>query len=191
MQQRLSLNWTALALRGVVAIIFGIVAFLLPGLTLGALILLFAAYAIVDGVSHIITGIRQHEGNRPDWLMIGIGVIGVAAGLVAAILPGITALFLLSLIGAWAIVIGVFEIVAAYRLRKEISGEWLLALGGIVSIGFGIYVSLFPGAGAIALVWLIALYAVISGITLLVLAFRMRSLADRGHDYRRGGQTTA
>src|SRR6266550_2405847 len=184
MQQRLSLNWTALALRGAAAIIFGIVAFLLPGLTLGALILLFAAYAIVDGV-------RQHEGNRPDWLMIGIGVIGIAAGLVAAILPGITALFLLSLIGAWAIVIGVFEIIAAYRLRKEISGEWLLALGGIVSIIFGIYVWLFPGAGAIALVWLIALYAVISGITLLVLAFRMRSLADRGRDYRSGGQTTA
>ena len=122
MQQRLSLNWTALALRGVVAIIFGIVAFLLPGLTLGALILLFAAYAIVDGVSHLVTGIRQHEGNRPDWLMIGIGVLGIAVGLVAAILPGVTALFLLSLIGAWAIVIGVFEIVAAYRLRKEISG---------------------------------------------------------------------
>jgi uncharacterized membrane protein HdeD (DUF308 family) len=186
MQHRLSLNWTALALRGVVAIVFGIVAFLLPGLTLGALILLFAAYAIVDGVSHIVTGIRQREGHRPDWLMVAIGVVGVAVGLVAAILPGITALFLLSLIGAWAIVIGVFEIVAAYRLRKEISGEWMLALGGIVSVIFGIYVWLFPGAGAIALVWLIALYAIVSGVTLLMLAFRMRALADRGRDLRSG-----
>jgi uncharacterized membrane protein HdeD (DUF308 family) len=186
MQHRLALNWTALALRGVVAIVFGIVAFLLPGLTLGALILLFAAYAIVDGASHIVTGIRQREGHRPDWLMVAIGVLGIAVGLVAAVLPGITALFLLSLIGAWAIVIGVFEIVAAFRLRKEISGEWMLALGGIVSVIFGIYVWLFPGDGAIALVWLIALYAIVSGVTLLMLAFRMRSLADRGRDFRSG-----
>jgi uncharacterized membrane protein HdeD (DUF308 family) len=191
MQHRLSLNWTALAVRGVVAIVFGIVAFLLPGLTIGALILLFAAYAIVDGVSHIVTGIRQREGNRPDWLMVAIGVVGIAAGLIAAILPGITALVLLSLIGAWAIVIGVFEIVAAYRLRKEISGEWLLALRGIVSVIFGIYVWVFPGDGAIALIWVVALYAIVSGVTLLMLAFRMRSLADRGRDFGSGSATAS
>src|SRR5437773_10203132 len=113
MQHRLSLNWTALALRGVVAIVFGIVAFLLPGLTLGALVLLFAAFAIVDGVSHVVTGIRQRSGERPDGLMILGGVVGIAVGVVAAILPGITALFLLALIGAWAIVTGAAEIFAA------------------------------------------------------------------------------
>jgi uncharacterized membrane protein HdeD (DUF308 family) len=176
---RLSLNWSALALRGVVAIAFGILAFLLPGLTLGALILLFAAYAIVDGVSHVITGFRQPSGDGPDVLMILGGIAGIAAGAIAVILPGITALFLLALIGAWAILTGAAEIVAAYRLRKAISGEWLLALDGALSIAFGLYVLLFPGAGAIALVWLIAAFAVVSGITLLMLAFRMRSLSQR------------
>jgi uncharacterized membrane protein HdeD (DUF308 family) len=177
MDSRLSLNWSALAIRGVIAIAFGIIAFLLPGLTLGALILLFAAYAIVDGVSHVITGIRQRSGDRPDGLMILGGIVGIAVGVIAVILPGVTALFLLALIGAWAIVIGAAEIVAAYRLRKAISGEWLLALQGIISIAFGLYVWLFPGAGALAVVWLIAAFAIASGVILLMLAFRMRSLA--------------
>jgi uncharacterized membrane protein HdeD (DUF308 family) len=177
MDSRLSLNWSALALRGVIAIVFGILAFLMPGLTLGVLVLLFAAYAIVDGVSHLITGIRGRSGDKPDGLMILGGIAGIAAGLIAAFLPGITALFLLALIGAWAIVIGAAEIVAAYQLRKLIRGEWLLALDGILSIAFGAYIWLFPGAGAVALVWLIAAFAILSGITLLMLAFRMRSLA--------------
>ena len=176
MDSRLSLNWSALAIRGVIAIAFGIIAFLLPGLTLGALILLFAAYAIVDGVSHVITGIRQRSGDRPDGLMILGGIVGIAVGVIAVILPGVTALFLLALIGAWAIVTGAAEIVAAYRLRKAISGEWL-ALQGIISIAFGVYVWLFPGAGALAVVWLIAAFAIASGVILLMLAFRMRSLA--------------
>ena len=177
MDSRLSLNWSALAIRGVIAIAFGIIAFLLPGLTLGALILLFAAYAIVDGVSHVITGIRQRSGDGPDGLMILGGIVGIAVGVIAVILPGVTALFLLALIGAWAIVTGAAEIVAAYRLRKAISGEWLLALQGILSIAFGAYVWLFPGAGALAVVWLIAAFAIASGVILLMLAFRMRSLA--------------
>jgi uncharacterized membrane protein HdeD (DUF308 family) len=177
MDSRLSLNWSALAIRGVIAIAFGILAFLTPGLTLGALILLFAVYAIVDGVSHVITGIRQRSGDRPDGLMILGGIVGMAVGVIAVILPGVTALFLLALIGAWAIVIGAAEIVAAYRLRKAISGEWLLALQGIISIAFGVYVWLFPGAGALAVVWLIATFAIASGVILLMLAFRMRSLA--------------
>lgn len=177
MDSRLSLNWSALALRGVIAIVFGILAFLMPGLTLGVLVLLFAAYAIVDGVSHLVTGIRQRSGDKPDGLMIFGGIAGIAAGLIAAILPGITALFLLALIGAWAIVTGTAEIMAAYRLRKVIRGEWLLALDGIISIAFGLYVWIFPGAGAIAIVWLIAAFAIASGVILLMLAFRMRSLA--------------
>jgi len=177
LDSRLSLNWSALATRGVIAIAFGIIAFLLPGLTLGALILLFAAYAIVDGVSHVITGIRQRSGDGPDGLMILGGIVGIAVGVIAVILPGVTALFLLALIGAWAIVTGAAEIVAAYRLRKAISGEWLLVLQGILSIAFGVYVWLFPGAGALAVVWLIAAFAIASGVILLMLAFRMRSLA--------------
>jgi uncharacterized membrane protein HdeD (DUF308 family) len=186
MEYRLSLNWPALALRGVVAIVFGILAFLLPGATIGALILLFAAYAIVDGASHVVTGIRGRSGDGPDLLMILGGVVGIVAGVIAVALPGLTALALLALIGAWAIVTGAAEILMAYRLRKEIQGEWLLALDGGISVLFGIYVWLFPGAGALALVWLIAAFAIISGITLLALAFRMRSLAQNRQGVRSG-----
>jgi uncharacterized membrane protein HdeD (DUF308 family) len=189
MQRRLSLNWSALAARGVVAIVFGIVAFLLPGVTLAALILLFAAYALVDGVSHLVTAFRHRASTGPDWLLVLGGVAGIAAGIVAAFLPGITALFLVTLIGAWAIVTGVTEVIAAYRLRKEIQGEWLLALNGVVSVIFGIYLWLFPGAGAIALVWIIAAFAIISGIILLMLAIRMRSLGAGGE--RTGSPTAA
>jgi uncharacterized membrane protein HdeD (DUF308 family) len=190
MEYRLSLNWPALALRGAVAIVFGILAFLLPGATIGALILLFAAYAIVDGASHVVTGIRGRSGDGPDLLMILGGVVGIVAGVIAVALPGLTALALLALIGAWAIVTGAAEILMAYRLRKEIQGEWLLALDGGISVLFGIYVWLFPGAGALALVWLIAAFAIISGITLLALAFRMRSLAQ-GRQGMRSGASSA
>jgi uncharacterized membrane protein HdeD (DUF308 family) len=184
MQARLSLNWSALALRGVVAIVFGVLALLLPGLTLAVLILLFAAYAIVDGVSAVITGIRHPTSSSPEWLMIVGGVAGIVAGIIAVFLPGITALFLVTLIGAWAIVTGIAEIVGAWQLRKEIQGELLLALNGAISVIFGIYLWLFPGAGAIALVWLIAIFAIASGVILLLLAVRMRSLGAGGRDYR-------
>jgi uncharacterized membrane protein HdeD (DUF308 family) len=190
MESRLSINWWALALRGVVAIGFGVLAFLLPGATIGALILLFAAYAIVDGASHVVTGFRGRSGDGPDFLMILGGVVGIVAGIFAVALPGLTALALLALIGAWAIVTGAAEILMAYRLRKEIRGEWLLAFDGAISVLFGIYVWLFPGAGALALVWLIAVFAIISGITLLALAFRMRSLAQ-GRPGMRSGASPA
>ena len=189
MESRLSFNWWALALRGVVAIVFGVLAFILPGATIGALILLFAAYAIVDGASHVITGFRGRSGDSPDILMILGGIVGIIAGIVAVVLPGLTALALLALIGAWAIVTGAAEIMLAYRLRKEIRGEWLLALNGVLSVLFGIYVWLFPGAGALALVWLIATFAILSGVMLLTLAFRMRSLAQGGHGTRTGASS--
>ncbi|HEX3428608.1 MAG TPA: DUF308 domain-containing protein [Candidatus Limnocylindrales bacterium] len=191
MQRRLSLNWSALAIRGIAAIAFAIIAFLLPGLTLGALILLFAAYAIVDGASHLVTAFRHREAGGPDWLMVVGGIAGIAAGILAVLLPGITALFLVTLIGAWAIITGAMEVIAAYQLRKEIRGEWLLAFDGVISVLFGIYLWLFPGAGAIALVWLIAAFALISGVSLLVLAFRMRSMTERNRDVRGGSATAA
>jgi uncharacterized membrane protein HdeD (DUF308 family) len=190
MQRRLSLNWTALALRGVVAIAFGVIAFLLPGLTLGALILLFAAFAIVDGVSALVTGLRHPTSRRPDWLLIAGGVAGIVVGLIAVFLPGITALFLVSLIGAWAIITGIAQVAIAWQLRKEIQGELVLALNGILAVVFGIYLWLFPGLGAISLVWLIALFAVASGVMLLVLAFRMRNLAA-GDSGNRSGSSVA
>jgi uncharacterized membrane protein HdeD (DUF308 family) len=190
MQSRLSLNWMALALRGVAAIVFGVIAFIVPGIALGALILLFAALAIVDGVSHVITGIRQPSGG-PDYPMIVGGIAAIAIGVIAAILPGVTALFLVTLIGSWAIITGIAEIVAAWRLRKEIRGELLLALDGVVSVVFGIYLWLFPGLGAISLIWLIAAFAVVSGVMLLLLAFRLRSLASGGRGFRAGSPTAS
>jgi uncharacterized membrane protein HdeD (DUF308 family) len=191
MQPRLSLNWTALAIRGVVAIAFGVVAFVLPGLTLGVLILLFAAYAIVDGVSALITGLRHPTSKRPDWLLIAGGVAGIVVGIIAIFLPGITALFLVSLIGAWAIITGIAQIAIAWQLRKEIQGELVLALNGVVSVIFGLYLWLFPGLGAISLVWLIALFAVASGVMLLLLAFRMRKLAAGDGGYRSGSSVAS
>jgi uncharacterized membrane protein HdeD (DUF308 family) len=191
MQRRLSLNWTALALRGIVAIAFGILAFLLPGLTLGALIILFAAYALVDGVSHLVTAFRNRGSGGPDWWMVVGGIAGIAAAAITVLVPNITALFLVTLIGAWAIVTGITEVVAAYQLRKEINNEWLLALDGVISVLFGIYVVLFPGAGAIAIVWIIAAFAIISGVVLLALAFRMRSLGERMGGTRTGSPTAA
>jgi uncharacterized membrane protein HdeD (DUF308 family) len=179
MNSRLTHNWWAIALRGVVAILFGILAFLMPGLTLVALILLFGAYALVDGAFAVVAGLRRREGG-PDWLLILGGIAGIAAGFIAFFMPGVTALVLLTIIAAWAIVTGIAEVVAAYRLREEIRGEWLLAINGILSVIFGIALVLFPGAGALTLVWLIAAYAIISGVMLVALALRLRSRANAG-----------
>jgi uncharacterized membrane protein HdeD (DUF308 family) len=172
---RLSHNWWAIALRGVVAIAFGLLALFLPGLTLLSLVFLFAAYAIVDGAFSIVSGARRRPGRGRDWLLVLGGILGIVAGVIAFLWPGITTLVLLLIIAAWAIVTGVAEIVAAFRLRKEIEGEWLLVLDGAVSVVFGLFLALFPGAGALALVWLIAFFAIASGVMLLVLAFRLRS----------------
>jgi uncharacterized membrane protein HdeD (DUF308 family) len=136
---------------------------------------LFAAYAFVDGVFAMASGIRRRdEGRGPDWFMILAGVAGIIAGIIAVALPGMTALVLLTLIAAWAIVTGIAELAVAYRLRDVIRGEWLLALDGAVSIAFGLVLLFFPGAGAIAVVWLIGTFAILSGAMLLALAFRLR-----------------
>ncbi len=175
----LATRWWAVALRGLVAVVFGVLALLLPGITLDALIILFGAYAFLDGVAALGAGVRG-EGDGHSWLHLLIGVAGIAAGIVAWVWPGITALVLLSIIGAWAIITGLFEIAAAYRLRSALQHELLLAFDGILSIAFGIFVFVFPGAGALALIWLIGAYAIVSGLSLLLLGVRLRT-----HDERR------
>jgi uncharacterized membrane protein HdeD (DUF308 family) len=167
-------NWMAVAVRGVAALLLGVAALALPGLTLLVLVTWFGAWAIVSGISAIVSGIRGH-GGRPNWLLIIGGIAGIVAGIVALVLPGITALGLLLVIGTWAVVSGVFEIAAAITMRNEIANEWLLALNGVVSVLFGVVVIVFPGAGALALVGLIAAYAIFSGVVLLALAFRLRA----------------
>jgi uncharacterized membrane protein HdeD (DUF308 family) len=177
----LSRNWWAIALRGVAAIIFGVLAFVLPGITLAALIVLFGAYAIVDGIFNLVAAARGEADQRgePRWWLVLEGIVSIAAGLVAFVWPGLTALTLVYLIGAWAIVTGVLEIVAAVRLRQRIANEWWLVLSGALSIVFGVLVMLAPGAGALAMVFWIGAYAIIFGALLVGLAFRLRSLRSR------------
>jgi uncharacterized membrane protein HdeD (DUF308 family) len=180
MLDQMSRDWWIIALQGVAAIVFGVLALVWPGITLLALVFLFAAYALIDGVLALITGIRRgRDGGGPDWWRIARGVVGIAAGVVAFAMPGITAYVLLILIAAWAIVSGAIELVAAYQLRDVIRGEWLLALDGVVAITFGIVLIAFPSAGALAVVWLIGAFAIVSGVILLALAMRLRDRARR------------
>ena len=165
--------WWALVLRGVLAVVF-VVAWAWLGLTLGALVLLFGAYAMVDGVFAVVAGVTSYGERRCWWAELLRGVAGIVVGLLTFAWPDLTALALLYFIAAWALVTGAFEIVAAVHLRRVIENEWLLALGGLASVVFGVLLVLFPGAGAVSLVWLIGSYAVVFGVLLVVLGFRLR-----------------
>lgn len=179
----LARNWWALALRGVCAVIFGLLAFIWPQLTLEVLILFYGVFVLIDGVLAIIAAVSKREGSGlPWWALLIEGLLGVAASVATFVWPGITALVLLYLIAAWAIVTGVFEIIAAVRLRKEIEGELWLALSGVLSILFGVLLIARPGAGALAVIWLIGAYALLFGAFLIALAFRLRGYRDRFGD---------
>ncbi|HEX3561078.1 MAG TPA: HdeD family acid-resistance protein [Pyrinomonadaceae bacterium] len=173
-------NWWALVLRGLAALIFGLLAFVWPGITLTALVFLFGAYALVDGAFAIVAGIRGREQKR-WWVLLIVGILSLLAGFYAFFVPGITALILLILIAARAIVTGVFEIVAAIQMRKYITGEWLLVLSGLASLLFGILLLLNPGAGALAVVWIIGAYAIVFGILMMILGFKLRGLERAAH----------
>jgi uncharacterized membrane protein HdeD (DUF308 family) len=169
----LAKNWWLLLLRGIAAIVFGVLAFAWPGLTLLTLILLYGAYALIDGVIAIVAAIT---GNAPAgrwWLAIA-GILGIAVGALTFMLPGMTALILLFTIAGWAVAIGVLQIIGAIRLRKEIDNEWLLILNGAISVFFGLGVMVYPGAGALALVWVIGTYAIIAGVLYIGLALRLK-----------------
>jgi uncharacterized membrane protein HdeD (DUF308 family) len=174
----LARNWWAIAIRGVAAILFGLLAFLWPGLTLAALVLLFGAYALVDGIFSIVAAVGGRTGDAPWWALLLEGILGVAAGLVTFFMPGLTAVTLVYVIAAWAIVTGVLEIVAAVRLREQITGEWWLVLSGVLSIVFGGLVMLAPAAGALAITLWIGAYALVFGALLLALAFRLRRVRE-------------
>lgn len=174
METMLSRAWWVLAVRGVIAVVFGLATFLWPGLTLAALVLLFGAYALVDGVFAVVTGIRQFGNKQRWWAVLIEGIVGIIAGVLTFVWPGITAVALLFVIAAWAIVTGVFEVIAAIRLRKEIEGEWLLGLSGIASIIFGLLLFIFPGSGLLTVVWLVGIYAIVFGVLMISLGFRAR-----------------
>ena len=174
----LARNWWAIALRGVAAVIFGVLTFILPGITLAVLILLFGSYAVVDGVFNIIAAMRGRVGDQPRWLLAGEGVVSILAGLITFVFPGLTALVLVYVIGAWAVVTGVLKIIAAIRMRNAIRNEWWLAASGVLSVVFGALVMLFPGTGALAMVLWIGAYAIVFGALLIALAVRLRNHRD-------------
>jgi uncharacterized membrane protein HdeD (DUF308 family) len=162
-------KWWALALRGVAAILLGIAAFVWPGLTLVALVLLLGAFLLVDGVLSLVAG-----GMTRSWLLLVEGVASVIAGILTLIWPGITAVVLLALVAAWAVITGLLELYAAVRLRRMIRNEWLLILAGAASVVFGILLVINPSAGLLALTWLVGAYALIFGVLLVALAIRLR-----------------
>jgi len=172
----LAKNWWLVLLRGIAAVLFGVLALAWPGLTLLTLILLYGAYALADGVIAIIAAITGNAPTGRWWLAI-VGIVGVAVGALTFMLPGITALILLYTMAGWAVAIGVLQIIGAIRLRKEIDNEWFLILSGAISVLFGLGVMLHPGAGALALVWVIGTYAIIAGVLYIGLAFRLKKHA--------------
>jgi uncharacterized membrane protein HdeD (DUF308 family) len=172
----LAQNWWVVLLRGIAAIVFGILAFGWPGITLLALMLLFGVYAVMDGVAAIAFGFSGRAEHGTIWPLVAIGALGVLAGLIAILMPGLTAVALLLVIAAWAIVRGVFEILTAIELRKHIDNEWMMGLSGALSILFGVLLVIQPGAGALALVWLIGAFAIAFGVVAVALALRLRGL---------------
>ena len=176
----LSRNWWAVSLRGLAGILFGIITFIAPGISLAALVLLFGAYAFADGVLAIVTATRRRGNDRWGMLLLE-GLVGVAAGVLTLLWPGITALALLYVIAAWALVTGGFEIAAAIRLRKVITGEWILGLSGILSVALGVLLILAPGPGALAVVIWIGAYAFVFGVLLFALGLRLKGLGSPRH----------
>ena len=170
-------TWWVVLLQGLAAVLFGVAALVWPGLSLATLVLLFGAYALVDGVCAVVGSLVHLKEYEDWWLVLLTGLASIAVGILTFIQPGITAMSLLFLIAAWELVIGVLTIVQAIQLRKVIEGEWLLILAGIASVLFGLFVFASPGAGALSLIWLIATYAIVYGGLQVLLAFKARSWA--------------
>ena len=178
--------WWLLLLRGIAGVIFGVLAFIWPGLTLVTLVLLYGAFALVDGVLSLVAAFTGSAKPVPTWWLVVVGLLGIAAGIITFAWPGITAILLILFIGAWALVHGIFEIIGAIQLRKEIDNEWWLILSGALSVIFGLIVLTAPGAGALGLIWAIAAYSIVFGILFIGLALRLRK-----HSHEAGAPAAA
>lgn len=175
-REEITRNWWAVALRGAFAILFGVLTIAWPQITLAILVALFGAWALLDGISAFVAAWRSAERKQTWWPFLVTGVLGVGAAIVTWVWPQITALSLLYVIAVWAIVSGALQIAAAIRMRKIITNEFWLALAGIGSVVFGLLVLVFPGAGAIGIAWAIGWYAILFGLLLVMLGFRLRSM---------------
>jgi uncharacterized membrane protein HdeD (DUF308 family) len=178
MLRALTKYWWTFLVRGIFALLFGIAAFLWPGLTLASLVVLFGAFALVDGILAVANSLGGRSQDRRWWVHFLEGLAGIGAGLVTFFWPGVTAVALLFIIAFWAIATGIVEVALAIRLRKEIEGEWALGLSGLLSIVFGMLLASRPAAGALAVVWIIGAYAVAFAALLFVVAFKLRRLGS-------------
>jgi uncharacterized membrane protein HdeD (DUF308 family) len=174
----LSRYWWMTLLRGVISILFGILIFAQPGISLLTLTLTFGVFALIDGAGNVVSAIGGRNENENWWILLLAGLASVGVGILTFFNPGITALALLFYVAAWAIATGLLEIVAAIRLRKEIQGEFWLILAGLLSVAFGVMLMARPGLGALSVLWLIGGYAIAFGVILIALAFRTRGLVQ-------------
>jgi uncharacterized membrane protein HdeD (DUF308 family) len=179
-------SWWSWLLRGIAAVVFGVLAILWPGITFLAFVAMFAAYALIDGVLHLTSAFRAPQG-QPRWLLALQGILGIGVAVLTFMWPGITALALLFLIGAWAIIGGAMRIALAIQLRKVIAGEWLLGLSGVMSIIFGVLVYLVPVAGVVGVAFIVGFYAITLGVVMMSLAFRLRKF-ERSLESSRASQ---
>jgi uncharacterized membrane protein HdeD (DUF308 family) len=181
MQLTLAKNWWSLVLRGLLGIILGVVTFVWPGITLTALVFLFAGYALLNGALSLAGALRAAEAGDRWGALLFEGIVGILAAFVTALWPAITALALLYVIAAWAIVTGIAEIAAAIRLRRHIRGEWLLGLAGAGTVLFGVLLAAMPVAGAFVIALWIGAYMLIFGVTLVALGLRLRHWSHGSH----------
>lgn len=170
-------DWWVFAIRGIAALVFGILAFIWPAATLAVLVFLFGAYVLVDGIALLVALVRGEAlARRHAWAVAIMGVVGILAGIATFVWPGLTALSLLYLVAVWAITMGAFQVIAAVALRRELDGEFWMALGGVVSIVFGAFLVASPGEGLLSLVWLVGLWSVVFGVSNLGLAYKLHQL---------------
>jgi uncharacterized membrane protein HdeD (DUF308 family) len=174
----LAYNWWAIAIRGVLGLLFGVIALVLPGATMLSLVLLFAAYMLVDGIFAIIAAVRAASRSQRWGLLTLEGIVDILTGIIAFLWPGLTVIAFVLLIAAWALISGALMLAAAFRLSAD-SGRWWLALGGIASLIYGVLLVVAPLIGAVVLTWWIGAYAIVFGVSLLILAFKLRARRDR------------
>jgi uncharacterized membrane protein HdeD (DUF308 family) len=178
MLQTLARNWWAIVLRGVFAVLLGMGTFLWPGITLAVLIIVLGGYLVVDGIMAILWALAKRNEGSFSWEIFLVGLASLGAGIVTLLWPGVTALALLWVIAVWAIVRGIFEILAAFHLRRELRNEWLLVLNGVLTVLFGLVLIFAPVAGVLAALWMIGAFAIVVGILMIVLGFRLKGLKN-------------